>query len=101
MVLPFQEVGGNSATLRYGCRIPCWLGVPESCVSSIQYPLFKHLYLSLAQAISARRQSRLLRSCSPGIEAQFGIFVIFKNQICLGTKFQQQLVLLYVLFKDI
>lgn len=40
-------------------------------------------------------------SHSPGIEAQFGFFVIFKNQICLGTKFEQQLFLFYVLFKGV
>lgn len=84
-----------------GCRIPRWLQVPESCVSSMQRPLFQHLHLFLTQAISARRQSRSPRSCRLGIEAQFGVFVIFKNQICLGTKFQQQLFLLYVLFKDV
>lgn len=62
-----------------GCRIPCWLRVPESCVSSTQSPLFKHLHLYLMQAVRARRQSHSLCSCSPGIEAQFGFFVIFKK----------------------
>ena len=84
-----------------GYRIPCWPRVPESCVSSIKCPLFKHLHLSLQHAVSSREAITAPLSCSPGIEAQFGLFVIFKNQICPGTRFQQQMFLLYVLFKDI
>lgn len=87
--------------LRCGYRIPCWPRVPECCVSSIQCPLFKHLHLSLQQAVSSREAITVPLSHSPGIEAQFGLFVIFKNQICPETRFQQQMFLLYVLFKDI
>lgn len=47
------------------------------------------------------RQSCPSLSCSLGIEGLFGLFVIFKNQICPGTNFQQQLILLYVLFKTL
>jgi hypothetical protein len=61
--------------------------------------VLKHLHPS-RQAVSEAIMYPTL-SYSPGIETQFGFFVIFKNQICLGTKFQQQLFLLFVLCKDI
>lgn len=73
-----------------GSRIPCWLRVPESCVSSVQCPLFLRICIRPSSRLSARQSCPSL-SCSLGIGGQFGLFVIFNNLICPGTEFQQQL----------
>ena len=93
--LLFQKMEGNSATL-----FVIWLqnsllaeGPREPSISICIFP---------SSRLSAPgKQSPSLLSRKPEIEAQFGLFVIFKNQICLGTKVQQQMFLLYVLFKDV